>query len=76
LKVVGSLLVVRPHSKDFDCLFLVEDLIDEAMLDVDAAGIGSCQIADKLLVGRRILVRIVGHYGEKPFSLPTKSARG
>lgn len=34
---MGSLLVVRPHSKDFDCLLLVEDLIDEAMVDVNAA---------------------------------------
>jgi hypothetical protein len=67
---------VSPHPDDLYGAFLVEHLIDEAMLDVNAARIGSCKIADQLLVGRWIFVRIVTHCGEERFDLTAESAGG
>jgi hypothetical protein len=36
-RVERSLFVVRPHAKNADRTFLGEDLIDEPVLDIDAA---------------------------------------
>ena len=41
-----------PHANDFDDAFFFQDLIHEAMVDVDAAGICARQIADQLFKGR------------------------
>ncbi len=50
--------VMCPHSDDLDCVFRLEDLIDEPVLDVDAAGEGACEIADQPFEGRGTLPRI------------------
>ena len=47
-----------PHSDDLDGAFFVEHLIDEAVLDVDASGVGASKIAYELLEGRRALTGI------------------
>lgn len=57
------LFVMRPHPKDFHEVLLFEHLIDEPMLDVDAARIGSLEIADQLLIGRWIFEGIHAHRG-------------
>ena len=33
----GILFVMGPHSKDLDRSYFLQDLIDEAVLDIDAA---------------------------------------
>ena len=45
----NPLLVVRPHPEHLHHALVLEDLIHETMLDVDAPGIGSRQVADQLL---------------------------
>ena len=47
-----------PQPDHFDEAVLFQHLIDEAMLEVDPAGIGACQITDQFLVGRWVLKRI------------------
>lgn len=39
---------MTPKSQDFDDLFSLQHLIDQAMLDVDSPRIGTSKIADKL----------------------------
>ena len=53
-----SSFVVCPHPKDFHNVTFFEDLINEAMLNVDAARIRSGQITNELLVSRRSLERV------------------
>lgn len=61
--------VVSPHTDDFDGALGVIDLIHQAMLDVDAAGIGSRQISDQFLVWRPILKRVLRDDVEKALRL-------
>jgi hypothetical protein len=48
-----------PHTDDFDSLDIGENLVDEAMLDVDAAGAGASEVADELFKARGRFVRIL-----------------
>jgi len=43
---------MRPHPNDFHDALAAEELIDEAMVDVDAPREGSGEIADELLEWR------------------------
>lgn len=52
------LLVMSPHTDDFDGLDIIQDLVDKPLLDVYATRAGAGQIADQLLVWRRNLVWI------------------
>ena len=70
------LLVVRPHADDLDGLEVVEDLVDEAVLDVDSAGAGAGQVADESLVPRRGLVGILAQNVEEPLSLRLEARAG
>jgi len=38
---------MAPHSQHLDDFFIVEHLVDYAMLDVDTPGIGSGQVSDQ-----------------------------
>ncbi len=49
-----------PDADDFNDSFLIVDLIDEPMLNVDSARIRAGQVAHKFFVWRGILVRIIG----------------
>ena len=40
-----NLTVMRPEAEDFDRLFLFDDLVDESVLDIDSARIGTFEIA-------------------------------
>lgn len=53
------LLVVRPQAQYFHYFLLLDDLIHQAMLDSDAAGIGPREVTDQFLVWRWVLIRIV-----------------
>jgi hypothetical protein len=44
-----TLLVVAPHAKHLDSTFVFDDLIDEAMLNIDAARVYAAQIPDEFL---------------------------
>lgn len=47
--------VVRPHAQYTHGALLLEYFVDETVLDVDSARIGSVEVSYELLVGRRIL---------------------
>jgi hypothetical protein len=61
------LLVMRPHPKDLDDAFLFQDLIDQAVLNVNAAGVCAAQIPDEFLEWRRPAERIFGENAEELF---------
>jgi hypothetical protein len=50
---------VRPHANDFDGPDFVEDLINEAVLDIDPAGKSPGQISHELFERWGSLVRIL-----------------
>src|SRR5450759_1641811 len=54
-----ALLVVGPHPEHLDDVLVGQDLVDQAVLDVDAPGKGALQVADELLVRRRRLERVL-----------------
>ena len=41
----GALFIVRPHAQHAHRLLLDKDLINQAVLNVDAPGVGACQVA-------------------------------
>jgi hypothetical protein len=53
------LFIVGPHPDDFDRLDVIENLVDEAMLYVDSAGISTRKVSYELLVRRRDPIRVV-----------------
>ena len=53
-----GLIGVCPHSEDLDRLLLAQNLIDEAMLNVDSPRERSFEVSDELLVARRTLVGV------------------
>ena len=50
-------------------MLLLENLIDQPVLDVDAARVRATQVTDELLEWRRRLERIVFYDGEKRLGL-------
>ena len=63
------MFVVSPHTKDFDGAFGRIDLIDETVLDVDAARISAGQISHQFFIGRRVLKGIPGDEIEQTLDL-------
>ena len=55
-----GLLVMGPHAKHLDDALFFDDLIDEAVLNINAAGVCAAQISDEFLKRRRFPKRIVG----------------
>ena len=60
---------MSPHPKDFDGVFAGIDLINETVLNVDAARISARQVAHQFFVGRRVLKWIFGDKIEKTMGL-------
>ena len=67
---------MRPETDDFDGSGFFEDLIDEPVLDVDAAGIRAGKIADELFIWGRSLEGILTKDGQQGFSFGTQPRRG
>ena len=65
-----------PHPNDFDGPDIIQNLIDQAVLDIDPARAGSRQIADQALVWRGTLVRIRGEQCQKAFCLGLEPRSG
>ena len=59
------LFVVRPESENLDDALLLQDLIHQTMLDVDAARMGAGQVAHELLEWGRHLERVSREQGEE-----------
>lgn len=59
-----------PHAKDLDDALIFDDLIDQAVLNINAAGICAAQIPQESFKRRRFPKRIDGEGGEKFFGLP------
>ena len=75
LLLIRSSFVVGPHPDDLDCALGTIDLINQTMLNVDAAGIRARQISDEFLVRRRTLKRIFRDDVKKPLCLRSKVCR-
>src|SRR5205823_128858 len=73
--LIRSSLVVGPHPNDLDCALGTVDLINQTMLNVDAAGIRAREISDEFLVRRRTLRRIFRDDIKKPLCLRSKVCR-
>ena len=65
-----------PHADHFHGADFFQDLIDQPMLDVDAAGIGTRQIAHKFFIWRRILEGIFLKDRQQRFGFGFESGRG
>jgi len=52
---MNGLFVVGPHTKHFDGAVVFVHLVDQPMLNVDAARLGACEVAHQLLAGRGTL---------------------
>ena len=50
---------MRPQTDDLDGLEILQDLVDKAVLDVDAPGVGARHIPDEFFVGWWVLKGIV-----------------
>src|SRR3954465_182411 len=68
-----DLIVMRPHPNHFHDALAAEDLIDEAMVDVDSPREGSVEIAEELLEGRRRLEGIGAEDFEQGFGFRLQS---
>src|SRR5574337_1656011 len=67
--VLPASFIVRPHPQHAHRAFLLEYLVDQSVLDVDAARISAGKVPYELLVGRRIPEGIVGQDFEQCFGL-------
>src|ERR1051326_290533 len=66
---------MRPHPNDFYNAFIFENLVNQSMLDIDAARIRPDQVSYQLFVTRRGLERINFEDSEKFFSIAFQSGR-
>jgi hypothetical protein len=48
----AALFVVRVHPEHLDRLLLLQDLVEEPVMNVDATRGGPCEVADELLEPR------------------------
>jgi hypothetical protein len=58
-----------PHTKHFDNAFVLNDLIDETVLNIDTARVCAAQIPEKFLKRRRSPKRILPKQAEKVLRL-------
>jgi hypothetical protein len=58
-----------PRTDDFYRPDIVQNLVNEAMLDIDSAGAGACQVAYQFLERRGRLVGILSEKGEQALGL-------
>lgn len=54
-----------PHTQHFDRVLGLVDLVDEAVLDVNAPRVGAGEVADEPFVGGRVLERVGAQNGEQ-----------
>ena len=66
---------MRPHADHFDHAIFFDDLIDEAVLDVDAPGIGACQIPNQLFKRGLFLIGVLRQNGEQFLVLEAQTRR-
>ena len=64
---------MRPHSDNFHRLDVVEDLINQAMLDVDSSRINTSEIAYELFVWRRVAVWVFSEQIQQAIGLRFKT---
>ncbi len=69
-------LVMRPHANDLYGTDFGEDLIHQAMLDVDPAGARPSKIADELFIPGRSLKRVSLQDFEEIFGLSFQAGGG
>ena len=64
-----------PHAKNLDHVFFLQNLVDEAMLDVDSAGYGAFEVPDQCFVGRRSSEGVDGENAQEPLDVGPKAGR-
>src|SRR5665647_1328631 len=74
--LVFALLVVGPHPQHLDNALIGEDLVDQAMLDVDPPREGTAQVADELLERRRGLELVLLQDVEERLGLRLQTGGG
>ena len=67
---------MRPETQNFDRFLFLEDLIDQAVLNVDAAAMGALQITDQLFIRWGTLKGVLGQDVQQGLDLRSKSRRG
>ena len=67
---------MRPHPDDLHRLDIIQHLIHKPMLNVDPAGAGAGEVADKLLVGRRRLAGVLCEKIEETLRLRFQARSG
>lgn len=72
----SALFVVCPQTEDLYDSFFLQYLIHEPMVDVDPSRVSSCEVADQLLVGWRILERVLGENGKQRFGFASEVTGG
>jgi hypothetical protein len=65
-----------PHANDFYHSFCIQDLINQAMLNGDAAGISPSQISDQFMKRRGTPKGIFSNNFQQFFCLGTKTGGG
>ena len=63
-----SLFVMCPHSEHLDQVLFFQNLINKAMLDIDAARAAASEIADQVLKSRVNAERIFAQDSQQFFS--------
>ena len=53
-----------PHPQHLYCVLGFVDLVDEAVFNADAPGIGAGEVADEVFIGRGILERVCAQDGQ------------
>ena len=67
---------MSPHAQHLDNTFLSDHLIDETVLNVDAAGACAAQVAEQLFKRQQPPKMVSSQDAEEQFCLRTESRRG
>lgn len=65
-----------PHPDDFHCLKVVQYLVDETVLDINAARVSAGEVSDQFFVGREFFVGIPFQDFQKFFGLRPQARKG
>ena len=71
-----GLIVVGPHPDDLHRFDVIQNLINQAMLDIDPAGASAGEVADELFIRRRGLIWVPRKDSEELFRLGLKAGTG
>ncbi len=71
-----QLLIMGPHADDFDDFLFLQDLVDQAMLNIDAAGISARQVTHQFFKSGGSAERVFADYFQQLDGLDFETGRG